>query len=288
MAMAARCMRALAHVSAPRRAVFVAARAFSQKADGDAALSSAAITKMFMDMDATTAVAEKMPIPMKLTGRSGEIVRGLYEGVVKSGDKDGKKLERIAKELAALMRTIESTGLVIHRFFTSSNYSNKECKLVVETLLTTKEPLTSFDSIKNADVKDLLVDNEGNLDLWRNTRKAITALGLLPEVAGVLETLGNEGRLELLTHVAQKAHDLRAVTIRVLDAEVKSAVPLSKEQQDAVTKALPKYAEAGQTLNVAFSVDPAVLGGLLVTMKNQTIDLSSTSRLVEVITGEAN
>jgi hypothetical protein len=54
---------------------------------------------MFMDLDASAAVAEKVSLPMKLTGRSGDIVRELYAGVVKSGDKDGKKLERIAKEL---------------------------------------------------------------------------------------------------------------------------------------------------------------------------------------------
>jgi hypothetical protein len=202
-------------------------------------------------------------------------------------------------------------------------------QLVVETLLTTKEPLSSFEGISNQDVKELLVDNEGNLGAWLGARKAVAALGLLPEVAGVLSKSGyrsevgdssrahfpllccaqtpwrlRAGLISLsrcagnaflcvkrcsqtsscvFSQVALKANELRAVTSRILDAEVKSAVPLSKEQQDAVTKALPKYAEAGQSLNVTFSVDSAVLGGLLVTMKNQTIDLSATSRLVEVV-----
>ena len=102
----------------------------------------------------------------------------------------------------------------------------------------------------------------------------------------IADTLASEGRLDLLKHVAAKVHELRAVASRIIDADVRSAVPLSKEQQDAVNKALPKYVEAGHSLNVNFSVDPAVLGGLLVTMKNQTIDLSASSRLVEVIAAQ--
>lgn len=92
--------------------------------------------------------------------------------------------------------------------------------------------------------------------------------------------------MDLLKHVAEKVRELRAVTSRIVDADVRSAVPLTKEQQEAVSKALPKYVEAGHSLNVNFSVDPAVLGGLLVTIKNQTIDLSVTSRLVEVIAAQ--
>jgi hypothetical protein len=101
-------------------------------------------------------------------------------------------------------------------------------QLVVETLLTTKEPLSSFEGISNQDVKELLVDNEGNLGAWLGARKAVAALGLLPEVAGVLsksgdrsevgdssqsslptlvlraDTLAAEGRLDLLKQVCWK------------------------------------------------------------------------------------
>ena len=82
--------------------------------------------------------------------------------------------------------------------------------------------------------------------------------------------------------MARKAGELRAVTSKALDAVVTSAVPLSKEQQAAVAKCLPAYAPAGSNLSVAYAVDPAVLGGLLVTIKNETIDLTTASRLVDV------
>jgi hypothetical protein len=56
----------------------------------------------------------------------------------------------------------------------------------MDLLLTTKEPLTSFDGIKSSDVRELIVDNEGNLDTWRNARKAVQALGLSEEVKALL------------------------------------------------------------------------------------------------------
>jgi F0F1-type ATP synthase delta subunit len=106
---------------------------------------------------------------------------------------------------------------------------------------------------------------------------------LLPPTLTRAESLASAGRLDLLKTVASKAATLRSVTSKALDATVTSSVPLTKDQQAAVTKALPQYAAAGTTVNVNFTVDPAVLGGLLVTFKNQTIDLSAASRLVEVV-----
>lgn len=95
--------------------------------------------------------------------------------------------------------------------------------------------------------------------------------------------MAGDGRLDLIKRMAVKAAELRGVTSKVVDVTVTSAVALSKDQQGAVSKALPGYAPAGMSLNVAFTVDPAVLGGLLVSIQNQIVDLSASSRLVEVV-----
>ena len=107
----------------------------------------------------------------------------------------------------SLVAVVDNAGLVVNRFFATSNYSGSELKvgplvqcivggwpsrscrplqLVVETLVSTKEPLTSFETIKDANVKELIIDNEGNLDTWRAARKAVGAIGLAPEVSAVL------------------------------------------------------------------------------------------------------
>lgn len=82
----------------------------------------------------------------------------------------------------------------------------------------------------------------------------MAALGLGAEVKGALEAIACDGRLDLAKKLASKAAALKAVTSKTLDATVVSAVALSKDQQATVTKALPTYAPAGQTVNVSFVV----------------------------------
>jgi F-type H+-transporting ATPase subunit delta len=96
------------------------------------------------------------------------------------------------------------------------------------------------------------------------------------------ETLAAEGRLDLVIKVAEKAATLRAVTSKSMDVQVASAVALTKDQQAAIAKALPVYTPAGTTLNLNYTVDSAIMGGLLISLQNQIIDLSSSSRLVEL------
>jgi F-type H+-transporting ATPase subunit delta len=96
------------------------------------------------------------------------------------------------------------------------------------------------------------------------------------------ETLAAEGRLDLVIKVAEKAATLRAVTSKSMDVQVASAVALTKDQQAAIAKALPAYTPAGTTLNLNYTVDSAIMGGLLISLQNQIIDLSSSSRLVEL------
>lgn len=154
--------------------------------------------------------------------------------------------------------------------------------MVMDLLLTDKEPLKTFDGIKSAEVREMIVDNEGNLDTWREARKGVAALALTPDVRAALESLASAARLDLVKKTAAKAATLRAVSSKMLDAEVRSAVLLTKEQQAVIAKALPQYVPAGQSVNVSYAVDPAVLGGLLVTIANTTIDLSATTKIVEL------
>lgn len=234
-----------------------------------------------MDLDAKTPVEAVAGIPVKLTGRTGQIVKELYT----AGQK-GKNFDKIVKELEQFVAAIQDAGLVVDRFFTTANYSEVECKKVISLLLTNAEPLTSFASIKDADVKDIIVDNEGNVPVWQAARKAVQAIGLTDASKAALEAMAGDANLSRVKRVAAKAAEVRSVTSKTLDVTVASAVALTKAQQEAVTKALPQYI-GGASVAPVFTVDPAVLGGLMVSFRNQTIDLSATTRLVEVVASKA-
>lgn len=210
------------------------------------------------------------------------LVKDLYVAGAK-----GKNFDKLVKELETFVSVVEKSGLVVDRFFQSANYSSVELKKVLDLLLTTKEPLTSFASIKDAEVKEILVDNEGNLATWQAARKAVGAIGLSDTTKQLLEAMAAQGSLSRAKRVAAKAGEVRAATSKSLDVTVTSAVALSKAQQEAVTKALPAYVGGG-AVTPSFVVDSAVLGGLLVSFRNSAIDLTATTKLVEVVAGNSN
>ena len=221
------------------------------------------------------------PRHAQVSGRIGELLGDLY-----AAGTAGKNFDKIVKDLEAFNAVVKGSGLVVERFFSSANYSPEECAKVVELLLTAKEPLASFKDIKDAEVREVLVDNEGNLEAWRGARKAVAALNLAEPVKALLDTLAKDGRLERVKKLAGYAAELSHASSKTVSAVVTSAVPLSKAQQEAVAKAIPTYAAgfpAGTTVLPVFAVDAAVVGGLTVTMKNTTVDLSANSRLVDVV-----
>jgi len=266
---------------APVSGVERCARFFSAK--GDEGQSTADITKFFLENDSkvVAAKASSLPASVRVSGRTGELLGELY-----TAGTAGKNFDKIVKDLEAFTGAVKSSGLVVERFFSSANYSPAECAKVVELLLTAKEPLTSFKDIKDAEVREVLVDNEGNMDAWRGARKAVAALNLSEPVKALLDTLAKDGHLERVKKLAGYASELASVSSKTVNAVVTSAVPLTKAQQDAVVKALPTYAKdfpAGTNVVPVFAVDTAVVGGLTVTIKNTSIDLSANSRLVEVV-----
>lgn len=261
------------------RPAVCAVRAFATKKADSGNFTNADITKMFNELDASAGATAAPELPVKLTGRSGELVQEAY---VATSKKAGA-FDKFVKDFEGLVAAAEAGDIVVNRFFSTNNYSPEECQKVVELLTASADPLTSYAAIKPEEVRDIIIDNEGNMDSWRAARKAVQGLALSEEAKSALNSLAAEARLDLVKKVAEKAGELRAATSKSIDAIVTSAVALSKEQQAAISKALPSYAPAGSAVSVTYTVDPAVLGGLLISLKNQTIDLSVTSKLVEVV-----
>ena len=69
-------------------------------------------------------------------------------------------------------------------------------------------------------------------------------------------------------------------TVQSISAEVQSAAPLTEAQRQQVEVQLTE--KFGRGLDVRYSVDPGLLGGLIVRVGDQVIDTSVRSRLATV------
>lgn len=93
----------------------------------------------------------------------------------------------------------------------------------------------------------------------------------------LLTLLVERGRLALLPAIAATYGELWNAARGVLPAQAVSAVPLSPEQLQAVERALGKVAR--RDVELAASVDPAVMGGLMVRIGGLVYDGTVRGRL---------
>ena len=75
--------------------------------------------------------------------------------------------------------------------------------------------------------------------------------------------------------------DILAAASTVARAVITSAVPLSSSQQKEVVSALGSHLTPNKkTIAVEYEVDPAILGGLMVQLDDQVMDVSASSILM--------
>ena len=102
-------------------------------------------------------------------------------------------------------------------------------------------------------------------------------LGLSPLTANFLGVLAKNRRVADLPAIIRAFRAIAAAQRGEVQAEVASAHPLSPEQIATLESKL--RAREGRTVKLAARVDPALLGGLVVTIGSQRIDSSIRTRL---------
>jgi F-type H+-transporting ATPase subunit delta len=101
--------------------------------------------------------------------------------------------------------------------------------------------------------------------------------GAAPLLVKLLVLLAERGRIGLLPAIEQAFGELWNARRGVVGARAVSAVPLAKEQIEALRAALTRA--RGREVELAASTNPAVIGGLAVTMEGRTYDGSVRGRL---------
>lgn len=100
------------------------------------------------------------------------------------------------------------------------------------------------------------------------------------ELLRFLFLLVDRGRMALLPAAAEEYRELYDRARGVVKAEVVSAVPLAQEDRVRLQAALER--QTARKVELSLSVDPALIGGVIVRMENSIIDGSVKRRLEEL------
>ena len=100
----------------------------------------------------------------------------------------------------------------------------------------------------------------------------------LPET--FLQLLCEKGRILSFDLCVAEYRRLLQIKESVISAKVVSAIPLTEDEKQRLTKKLEK--KSGKTVSLTCSVDPTLLGGLIVEMEGAVVDGSLRHRLLEV------
>lgn len=97
------------------------------------------------------------------------------------------------------------------------------------------------------------------------------------EVQNFVQALAREGALDRLPSVVQAFEQFSARDARPMSGEVVSAVELSDAQRSTIVGDL--RGRYGDRLDLRFSVDPSLIGGLIIRVGDQVLDNSLRARL---------
>lgn len=149
----------------------------------------------------------------------------------------------------------------------------KSLDAVEASLRNVRQALDESDDFKRL-VQSPLVSR---VDTKRTIAAIVPALGIDTMTANFLGVLADNRRLGDLTNIIRAFRTLAAQHRGEITAEVTSAHPLDKGQVDALKQQL--HARLGRNVSVDLSVDPSLLGGLVVRIGSQMIDSSIKTRL---------
>jgi F-type H+-transporting ATPase subunit delta len=149
----------------------------------------------------------------------------------------------------------------------------KQIDAVGQSLATLRTALTESADLKELTTSPLL----GRDQATRGILAAAGAMGLDPVTSRFLGVLGQNRRLAQLPNVIRAFNMLAAAHRGETTAEVTSAHPLTDDQVSALRQNL--RARLGRDVAVDLTVNPAILGGLVVKIGSQMIDGSIRTKL---------
>lgn len=239
------------------------------------ASSNEELTAIFDSVDAKGGAVEDVQVlPVNMSGAATPYVETAWST---AGSADG--LAAATKQLQALHDLVTRADYSIGRFFIESDYLPQETELAVNLLTTNDVSLKNIDKIEDDDLREYFLVDEEIAGMWADARAAVKDLKLNKTSSAVLAALAADGNTAKLGRVVEGCNTVLAAVSTVAQVTVQSAVPLTNAQQKEVQAAVKSsFLPEGKTsLEVSYDVDPALVGGLMVHIDDNSLDLSAAA-----------
>jgi F-type H+-transporting ATPase subunit O len=132
----------------------------------------------------------------------------------------------------------------------------------------------------------LLTQHKSIAEFFRNpgiTREqrlaVINDIGLSDMTRITIETLVDNRREKKLTKFVTVMNRLMAANRQELLCRVITAKPLDEKSRTELDSVLKQFSKKGEKLNVETTVDPAIMGGMIVEVGDRYIDMSIASKI---------
>ncbi|HBH34908.1 MAG TPA: F0F1 ATP synthase subunit delta [Gammaproteobacteria bacterium] len=100
---------------------------------------------------------------------------------------------------------------------------------------------------------------------------------LTQEEQNLVRLLAENGRLDIVSEIAQRYESMKDEERGVLDVDVTTAFPLDEAQQQSIATVLKN--KLGRDIRITSSEDPALIGGVLIHAGDLVIDSSVQGQL---------
>jgi len=160
-------------------------------------------------------------------------------------------------ELARAENCLDAVGQELDRFLSLIETHADLCRLVTSPLFAAKDQTAAMAGV----IKKLGLPSKGAAGLVANFLKAVAANRRLPHLRAMVQVF------------AQLAAQARGEMV----AAVTSAHALSSAQQRQLKKQLDEV--SGKNVTLALTIDPSILGGLVVRLGSRQLDTSLKTKL---------
>ncbi|KAJ8723293.1 hypothetical protein PYW08_003205 [Mythimna loreyi] len=151
-----------------------------------------------------------------------------------------------------------------------------------KTLDAVEKELSQFQqSIKtDAKLKEFIVNPTLKRTLKVDALKHVaTQAKLSPTTGNLLGLMAENGRLDKLDSVINAFKLMMAAHRGEVACEVVTAKPLDQAQKSNLEAALKKFLKGNETLQLTAKVDPALMGGMVVSIGDKYVDMSVATKV---------